>query len=353
MNDGEMPVMKVPELSGLDSGGEAVSFAALTQKHRGTTKYGSPYWKCVFQDRHGTRDFMIWSDEPIQGQAETWLEGGIFRLRVRARSTQRGIELKIIEARVAAADDTGFNAGDLYEVSRFNSDECSQAILRIADENIRDPYLGRLVKTILANHDEALRRHPAARSMHHAFTGGLLEHIRSIAGLCAYLARHYAKYYDELDPPLNKDLIVAAGILHDIGKLFELEYHPVAARYTIAGNLIGHNIIGRDMVRQTASTIEGFPEETLLQLEHAILAHHGRREYGAPVLPQTLEALIVSYADELDAKINQAARARIRSTGDESFTEEIFVGSERRRVYRGRQNHPMDDHSQVKAPEPN
>jgi 3'-5' exoribonuclease len=156
-----------------------------------------------------------------------------------------------------------------------------------------------------------------------------------MAGLCAYLARHYGRYYDELDPPLNKDVIVAAGILHDIGKLVELDYHPVAARYTTVGCLVGHIVIGRDMVRKAAETIEGFPEETLLHLEHAILAHHGKKEFGAPVLPQTIEAMIVSYADDIDAKIHQAVRTRVRSKTDELFSEEVFQGPERRRIYKG------------------
>ncbi len=107
---------------------------------------------------------------------------------------------------------------------------------------------------------------------------------------------------------MNRGLIVAAAILHDIGKLRELEYHPVEARYTKEGTLIGHVLMGRDMVREAAAKIEGFPEELLLCLEHAILSHHGKREFGAPVAPATLEALIVSFVDDLDAKVNMVAQ---------------------------------------------
>ena len=144
--------------------------------------------------------------------------------------------------------------------------------------------------------------------MHHSYTSGLLEHVWSMTRIAAFLAEHYAKYYDELDPPLNRDLIVAATVLHDIGKLRELEYHPVETRYTTEGTLIGHVLMGRDMVREAAARIDGFPEELLLCLEHAILAHHGKREFGAPVAPATLEALIVSFVDDLDAKVNMVAR---------------------------------------------
>ena len=114
---------------------------------------------------------------------------------------------------------------------------------------------------------------------------------------------------------------MAAIVLHDIGKLRELEYHPCEARYTKEGRLIGHILMGRDMVREAARSIEGFPEETLLLLEHAILAHHGKHEFGAPVLPQTMEAILVSYIDDLDAKMNIVARQRMRSRTDDDFTE--------------------------------
>ena len=123
--------------------------------------------------------------------------------------------------------------------------------------------------------------------------------------------------------------------MHDLGKLVELEFHPVKAKYSISGQLIGHTVLGRDMVREAAAKIDGFPLETLLQLEHAILSHHGRKDYGAPVVPQTIEALIVSFADDLDAKVNMFAQARLRSTGSDPFTEAVYVSGENRRVYKG------------------
>ena len=123
--------------------------------------------------------------------------------------------------------------------------------------------------------------------------------------------------------------------MHDIGKLRELEYHPVEAKYTKEGCLIGHVLMGRDMVREAAQKIDGFPQELLLLLEHAILAHHGKREFGAPVPPLTLEALIVSYIDELDAKVNMVARQSIDSQADEPFTERIYRARESPVLQRG------------------
>ena len=105
---------------------------------------------------------------------------------------------------------------------------------------------------------------PAAQGIHHSYTGGLLEHVWSMTRIASFLADHYAKYYDQLNPPFNRGVVIAATILHDIGKLRELEYHPVEAKYTKEGCLIGHILMGRDMVREAAGKIEGFPEETLL-----------------------------------------------------------------------------------------
>jgi 3'-5' exoribonuclease len=175
----------------------------------------------------------------------------------------------------------------------------------------------------------------AATNMHHAYTGGLIEHVWSMTRIAAFLSEHYERYYANLNPPLNRSVVIAAAILHDIGKLRELEYDPVAARYTTPGLLIGHIVFGRDMVREAAARIDGFPPETLMLLEHAILSHHGKREFGAVVEPATIEALIVSFVDDLDAKVNQvAAKLLNRDGGDGDFTDKVF-GLANRRFYRG------------------
>ena len=146
------------------------------------------------------------------------------------------------------------------------------------EKNIDEPHLKALVTSILHEHSELFSKVQAAQNMHHPYTGGLLEHVWSMTKLAEFVVKHYSVYYSELDPPLNKGVVIAAIVLHDIGKLKELKYDPIEARYTKVGRLIGHVQLGRDLVRETARTIDGFPEETLLLLEHAILAHHGKHE---------------------------------------------------------------------------
>ena len=152
--------------------------------------------------------------------------------------------------------------------------------------------------------------------------------------IASFLADHYSKYYDQLNPPLNRGVIIAATILHDIGKLRELEYHPVEAKYTKEGRLIGHILMGRDIVREAASRIDGLPR--------GIAAPAGACDPGAPwqarvrlpVQPLTLEALIVSYIDDMDSKLNMVARKSMESQTEDPFTERIFA-LDNRRFYKG------------------
>jgi 3'-5' exoribonuclease len=327
----------VSKLSELVDGQEAVCFAALVRKSRGVSKSNKPYLKCVFRDKRIEVESPLWHDSRCYRDADGWVEGTAFRLHVQCRHDVRfGLQLDILSARPVTEADAadGYDFFDLVPSSKFAPDDLLKKLNVLIDRSIDLPVLKTLVRDVIERNLALFSRMPAAQNMHHSYTSGLLEHVWSMTRIAAFLAEHYAKYYDELDPPLNRDLIVAATVLHDIGKLRELEYHPVETRYTTEGTLIGHVLMGRDMVRDAAARIEGFPEELLLCLEHAILAHHGKREFGAPVAPATLEALIVSFVDDLDAKVNMVARKSMDSQNGEIFTEKIFA-LENRRFYRG------------------
>jgi 3'-5' exoribonuclease len=327
----------VVRLSDLVDGQEAVCFAALVKKTRAMTKADKPFIRCLFRDKRVQLEAILWHDHRYFEDSDSWAEGTPFRLEVRGKHDLRyGMQIELLGVRPAVAEDAaaGFDFADLYESSEQDPEHMLRVILDVVEKDIEEPCLRVLVKSMLAEHGELFRKMPAAQNMHHSFTSGLLEHVWSMTRVASFLANHYGRYYSRLDPPFNKGVVVAAVILHDIGKIRELHYHPVEAKYTKQGHLIGHVQIGRDMVRERAGTIEGFPEETLLLLEHAILSHHGKREFGAPVLPQTIEALLVSYIDDLDAKMNIVARQRIQSNTDDDFTERVF-GLDNRRIYKG------------------
>ena len=327
----------VIRLSDLEHGQEAVCFAALVKKEKGVDKHGNPYVKCHFRDKRRSVVAPFWSSNALREEAGAWVEGIAYRLRAKGDwKVKYGFQIEILEIRPATDNDIsdGYDFFDLVETSRFEVERLYKSIHNHIERCIDDPRLKRLVVGLLDEHVDLFKKMPAAQNFHHSYTAGLLEHVWSMTRVASSLADHYANYYQELNPPLNKGVIVAAAILHDIGKLRELDYHPVEAKYTKEGQLVGHVLIGRDLVREAARKIDGFPEETLLLLEHAILSHHGKREFGAPIVPLTLEALLVSHVDDLDAKMNIAARQRITSDTDGDFTDKVFA-LDNRRFYKG------------------
>ena len=327
----------VIRLSDLMHGQEAVCFAALVKKERGTDKHGKPYVKCHFRDKRVTIVAPFWSSNALREEAEGWTDGLAYRLHVKGDWTVKyGMQLTVLSARPSQEEDAddGYDFFDLVKSSEHDPEQLFKTIHDLIQRYIDDPRLKQLVVSLLHDHGPLFKKMPAAQNFHHSYTAGLLEHVWSMARIAGFLADHYAKYYHQLNPPLNKGVIVAAAILHDIGKLRELDYHPVEAKYTKEGQLIGHVLIGRDLVHEAARKIAGFPEETLLLLEHAILSHHGKREFGAPIVPLTLEALLVSYIDDLDAKMNIAAGNRLESNTDGEFTDKVYA-LDNRRFYKG------------------
>ena len=330
-------------LCDLRVGEEETLFALLSQKTKKLTRTQKPYWSCAFRDNSSTISGKIWSNADFFEDMELWPEGEAYRLvATLEHSEQYGPDLRIREMRpVNDSDlDAGLDPATLYPSSLQAPDVSWKKLRELLARSLTDPHLSRLVDRILQNHDADFGRIQAAESLHHAYPGGLLEHVWSLTRLAVFVADHYARYYDQLDPPLNRSMIIAAIVLHDIGKLKELHFTPAQAHYTTEGRLIGHIVLGRDMVRAAAQEIEGFPEETLMQLEHAILAHHGVKTFGSPVEPQTLEALIVSQLDLLDAKVNSVALELMKpGTSTDAWTDRIYA-CENRRFYRGRPKEP-------------
>ena len=181
------------------------------------------------------------------------------------------MEIRKIRETIDADAADGFDPTFCLARSRFDPQQMFAELLAIARQHIGNAALRKLVESLLTANRETLLVHPAARRNHHAYIGGLLEHTLSVARTCVFLADKYADYYPEMKPPLDKDLVVAGGILHDIGKLREMQQRPEGAAHTAEGSLIGHILIGRDMVRDAAAAMKGEPKldaDTLLRLEH-------------------------------------------------------------------------------------
>jgi 3'-5' exoribonuclease len=176
--------------------------------------------------------------------------------------------------------------------------------------SVGNPHLRSLLKTIVATHEERLKIWPAARTVHHAYRGGFLEHVLKVAEV----GRSLAVMYDA-----DADLVVAGAVLHDIGKLQELEY-DITTSYTREGNLIGHITLGALQVADAIHKTPEFPDALRSALIHLIASHHGERDHGSPVEPMTVEAYILAAADNLDATLNQVRRAILQHDGRDEFT---------------------------------
>ncbi|MCC8061441.1 MAG: HD domain-containing protein [Clostridiales bacterium] len=275
------------------------------------TKAGREYGNLVLQDKTGTIDAKIWDlGSPGIGDFETF-----DYVRVDADVTLFMNAHQLNVKRIRRAEEREYIPADYLPVSRKNIDEMYAELLKLI-AGIRNPWLRKLVDSYFvedADFVRAFRFHSAAKSVHHGFVGGLLEHTLSVMKLCDYFAAAY--------PSLNRDLLLTAALFHDVGKLKELSVFP-QNDYTDDGQLLGHIIIGTEMVAERIRTIPGFPERLASELKHCILAHHGELEYGSPKKPALLEAMALNFADNADAKLETMIEAlqggNVANTGSAS-----------------------------------
>lgn len=298
-------------LCDLENGQEADFFALLSLKEELKTRDGKPYFRVGFRDAKREAVFPIWNDAPLSDECRRlWNPGVFYKLRAVYRETSYGPQLEIRKIRETVEADAadGFDPLGFLPRSKFDSAAMFDELCALVAERIADEPLRTLVLGLFISHRERLLTLPAATKNHHAFVGGFLEHVLSVVKNAVFFADRYDDYYPELRPRLNKELVVAGAVLHDIGKLRELELHTEGAAYTASGSLIGHVLQGRDMVREAAAVqaAAGMPldADVLLRLEHIVVSHQRLPEWGAPKPPMTPEALLVHYADDLDAKYN-------------------------------------------------
>jgi 3'-5' exoribonuclease len=326
-------------LSDLTPGQTADFFALLAAKSKGATRDGKPYYTCRFRDARRTATVMMWADSPRFEECEReWDVGQSFKLRGRYGDHERygpQIELENIRPVNDEKDkEDGYDKAQLVESSRYDPKQMFAELKELAAAHLGDEPLRRLVLTLLDTHAEALQRLPATRDKYHLFAGGLLEHTLSVTRSCLHLADRYTAHYTELKPPLNRDLVVAAAILHEIGRVAEFDGEAPPPTYTVPGRLVGHLILGRDLVHEAARDIPDLNPDLLQMLEHIILTHLALPEWGSPRLPLVPECLIVHHADDLDAKLEMYARCLSRDQASGPFTDRDPVLN--RQLYKGR-----------------
>jgi 3'-5' exoribonuclease len=324
-------------LGDLTPGQSADFFALLAERTRGATREGKPFYTCRFRDLRRAVTFMAWADGGwFDACDRDWREGRFYKIRATYGEHERyGFQIDLHNIRLVTETDKadGFDPADFVEHSRFGADAMWAELNALAEGHIADLALRRLVITLLDRHSEPLRRLPATPRHFFPFRGGLLEHILSVTHTCLHIADKYAVHYPDMRPPLNRDLIVAGALLHDIGRVLELDEDPVAPQPTVAGQLMGHLLLGRDMVRDAAREQGDVDPELVRLLEHIIITHLSLPEWGSPRLPLVPECLIIHHADDLDAKLEMFLRCRNRDQEPGPFTaRDPILG---RRLYKG------------------
>jgi 3'-5' exoribonuclease len=299
-----MPEVERIPLYALKEGQTAEFFAVIVEIQEKTTKSNDPFFRVVLRDQKRNLPANVWFNSPFFDVFKrNWKVGQ--HLRVRATLDKKFNNLNLLEVKEATDADRefGYDPRDFENATRFDAEEMFAELLEFA-KKIADKPLRTLVLNLLEGNAEKFKRQPAASRNHHAYRGGLLEHTLSVVRTGEYLSKKYAEYYPDLAPPLNRDLILAGCLLHDIGKLEELEATAENIQYTKVGNLVGHVIVGRDMVREAARGVQGLDPELLLLLEHIVLSHQLTKEFDSPKEPAFPEALLVHFADDIDAKMN-------------------------------------------------
>lgn len=261
------------------------------QKQTLQTKAGKSYYSLVLQDKTGTIDAKVWDlnngighFEPmdyIEVNAQVILYQGNPQLNVR---------------QIRKADEGEYDVSDYMPCSPFDTEQMYQELLALI-ASVKETHLHQLLESFFVDDAafiQSFKKHSAAKSIHHGFIGGLLQHTLAVTRLCDYMASQY--------PAIHRDLLITAAICHDIGKIYEISDFP-ENDYTDEGQLIGHIVKGTMMVEEKIQSIDGFPVKLGNELKHCILAHHGELEFGSPKKPSLIEAVALSFADNTDAKL--------------------------------------------------
>lgn len=303
-------------------------FARLAVKARSTTRDGKPFYTCKFRDNRRTVSAVpIWADSPLFEDCQAnWLPGQFFKVRGTFTEHEKyGPQIEIEQIRPVEDRDRedGFTELDFVERSRFDPDQMFAELDALVVGEVKDPPLRNLVQKLLHANIDALKWLPASANKFYPFAGGWLEHTLNVTRNCALLADRYLAQFPDLAPPLNRDLVIAGAVLHDIGRLKELDTSVPGAvpRPGVDGELFGHPLLGRDLVRDAARDVPDLNPELLKLLEHVVYTHLRLPEWGSPKLPCIPEVLIVHHADDLDAKFEMFYRCLTRDTADGPLTD--------------------------------
>lgn len=263
------------------------------------TRAGKPCLFLDLADKSGEISGPVWDN--AEKVATISRVGDFLRLRAQVQIYRDKLQLRI--EHIETVDKEQVALADFVPASVYDLDKMAHKLQKIV-ASVENPWIRKLLNRFFQKGEmwESFQTAPAAKGIHHAYVGGLLEHCLSMAGVADMVSKHY--------PGVDRSLLLAGVFLHDIGKLQELRENTGLVEYTTVGRLKGHLVMGSELVAEQANRIKDFPGELLLQVQHLILSHHGRQEFGSPTVPMTPEAFLLSFIDDLDSKMNLLEQLR-------------------------------------------
>lgn len=260
-----------------------------TQKQLMKTKTGKDYFSLTLRDKTGSINAKVWD---INFEIQDFEQNDFIKIDAIVHTFNDELQLNI--SRLRKSEDGEYDLKNYIPATNKNIEELKAELQKFID-SVKNTFLHELLEKIFGDENilKSFVSHSAGKSMHHSYVGGLIEHTISVAQICDFMSSR-TKLSD-------RDILITSALLHDIGKLYELSEFPMND-YTDDGELLGHIIIGSDLISKKIEQIENFPSDLRAQIIHCILAHHGEYEFGSPKLPRSIEAIILHFADNLDAK---------------------------------------------------
>src|SRR5579862_2021572 len=312
--------MKTGFVTELLSEQSITTFFLVHEKEVRNTREGRAYLRLELGDRSGTVEARMW--DQFEVVAKDVNRDDFVKVQARVELYRNRPQLSVIQCRIARPDE--IDIADYLPHTPFDVEKMWADLLGYAN-SLQNPWLKKLVLQVITEPttEKCYKRAPAAKVMHHAYMGGLLEHVIGLCGLAKVIAGHYSE--------LDVDLLLTAAILHDVGKLDELCYER-AIGYTTEGQLLGHIIMELETVTRAMDKIEGFPAALKTVVQHLLISHHGQYEFGSPKLPMIREAMVFHYMDNLDSKMAATRAALATESGDEDWS--AYSGALQRKFLR-------------------
>lgn len=315
-----------PFLKDLRVGEAFLGFLLVQEAAYKTSAKGSEYLEMKLSDATGDLKAFLWDLKAVEGEFDAIAPEAFVKVKAKVDEFNGRRQLRVEKVRFA-------EDGEVGDLSRFFPTSARPIPGMLAEldaliAGVADPFIRHLLEAVFIQDAErraAFAQAPAAKTNHHVCLGGLLEHTLSVAAMAHRACDHYSD--------LNRDLVLAGVLLHDLGKTAELSYQRTFG-YTDAGNLLGHISLEVEWINRAIEALPGFPEELRVQILHIVLAHHGRLEYGSPVVPKTPEALLVHYLDDLDGKLEAMVRVQREESGTPTWSP--YLRGMERMVYKVR-----------------